>query len=119
MTLLSLQLMSYHWYSLNATARYPDVIFPGRSHWPDGYGYSLQKFFEANIPHRPIHIFGGNRPAETLERLTEDASLSENQFYHFPYGLTDAILRTQAYSLAEFAIPSHCVAISGHQISAR
>jgi len=37
-----------------------------RSHWPDKEGFSLQKFFEANIFNRPIHVYGGNRPAETL-----------------------------------------------------
>jgi hypothetical protein len=89
---LSLQLMSYRWYALNSTVKYPDVAFPGRSHWPDQHGYSLQKFFEANIFRRPIHVYGGNRPAETLERLLEDASLSEEQFYHWPWGLTDRML---------------------------
>ena len=89
---LSLQLMSYRWYALNKTIKYPDVTFPGRSHWPDQHGYSLQKFFEANIFNRPIHVYGGNRPAETLERLLEDASLSEEQFYHWPWGLTDRMV---------------------------
>ena len=41
-----------------------------RSHWPDKEGFSLQKFFEANIFNRPIHVYGGNRPAETLGFLS-------------------------------------------------
>ena len=56
---ISLQLMSYRWYALNKTIKYPDVVFPGRSHWPDEHGFSLQKFFEANILNRPIHVYGG------------------------------------------------------------
>lgn len=56
---ISLQLMSYRWYALNKTVKYPNVVFPGRSHWPDEHGYSLQKFFEANILQRPIHVYGG------------------------------------------------------------
>jgi hypothetical protein len=91
-SLLSLQLMSYRWYAHNASIRHPGVVFPGRSHWPDEHGYSLQKFFEANIFRRPIHVYGGNRPAETLERLLEDASLSEEQFFHWPWGLTDRMV---------------------------
>lgn len=70
-SVLSLQLMSYRWYAHNKTERYPAVIFPGKSHWPDEDGYSLQGFFQANIDARPIMIYGGNRPAETLERLRE------------------------------------------------
>jgi hypothetical protein len=37
-------------------------------------------------------VMAGNRPAETLERLLEDASLSEEQFYHWPWGLTDRMV---------------------------
>lgn len=54
----------------------------------------LQTFFNANIDRRPIMIYGGNRPAETLEGLLEDESLNEEQFYHVPYGLLDRIVRT-------------------------
>ena len=61
---ISLQLMSYRWYALNKTIKYPNVVFPGRSHWPDEHGYSLQKFFEANILERPIHVYGGASCAE-------------------------------------------------------
>ena len=103
---ISLQLMSYRWYGLNGTIKWPGVVFPGRSHWPDEHGYSLQKFFEANLPARPIHVYGGNRPAETLERLLEDASLSEEQFYHWPWGLTDRMVsrfETPRVPLHEFA----------------
>jgi hypothetical protein len=54
----------------------------------------LQTFFHANIDKRPIMVYGGNRPAETLERLLEDESLVEEEFYHVPYGLLDRIVRT-------------------------
>jgi len=91
---MSLQLMSYRWYAHNSTLKWPGVVFPGRSHWPDEKGYSMQKFYDANIETRPIHSYGGNRPAETLERLLEDASLHEEQYYHWPWGLTDRMVST-------------------------
>ncbi|EKX50366.1 hypothetical protein GUITHDRAFT_104174 [Guillardia theta CCMP2712] len=92
---MSLQLMSYRWYGLNSSIKWPGVVFPGRSHWPDKYGYSLQKFYDANIWDRPIHSYGGNRPAENLEKLLEDPSLNEDQFFHFTWGLTDRMIPTQ------------------------
>jgi hypothetical protein len=71
--------------------RWPGVVFPNRHHFAGPNGYSMQKFFEANLkPNRPIVLWGGTRPGE-LASQTNDASLSEEEFTAFPLGLLDQV----------------------------
>jgi hypothetical protein len=67
------------------------VVFPNRHHFAGPNGYSMQRFFEANLkPNRPIVLWGGTRPGE-LASQTNDASLSEEEFTAFPLGLLDQV----------------------------
>jgi hypothetical protein len=71
--------------------RWPGVVFPARHHFAGPNGYSMQKFFEANLrPNRPIVLWGGTRPGELASQVN-DASLSEEEFTAFPLGLLDQV----------------------------
>ena len=96
-TVLSVQLLTADWY-IHSTPilikRFPGITFPGLWHRPGPNGFSLQKFFEANIDSHPIFVYGGDRPGDLKSQL-DDQSLQPVQFYHWTHGLAERIYQTE------------------------